>query len=184
MTESIKVWLPIITSILSFLTLLIVFFQIRLQRLTAKSEIAINLIDKIYNDAGIQHTLRKIYRDELEYYHDGVESRSSLKEKSGKDITDEIDFLLNRFQILGHLYDIGVLTKKDLKGLRFEIISIGRNESIREYLKYLNNIFVIKTGVSHDHFSFYKKLYLEEEYDKEELKSFKMILQTRMNLPK
>jgi len=83
-----------------------------------------------------------------------------------------VNALLNKFQIIGHLYKLNIMSKNDLLGIKFEIISIGRNQHLRAYFRYLNTTFKEKSKIDHDHFGYFKDIYNELEYDKNEKLSF------------
>jgi hypothetical protein len=51
---------------------------------------------------------------------------------------------------------------------------VGRNRAVREYLRFLNTDFQRLSGVSHDHYLFFAKLYLAFEYDPEHSKTFQV----------
>lgn len=77
--------------------------------------------------------------------------------------------------MLAHSYHLRVLDKTDLRGIRFEIIKIGRNNAVRQYLKFLNSDYQKSSGVNHDHFASLKELYLAFEYDLSQQEQFKTI---------
>lgn len=81
------------------------------------------------------------------------------------DVTEDVDKLLSRFQLIGHIRDLGTLRFKDVQGLRYEVLSIGRNDAIFEYLSFLCSGYQDVSNIQHNHFLYFKRLYVELEYE-------------------
>jgi hypothetical protein len=159
----------------SIITLLFVYRQVKDASKATKSQIATGLIDQLYADMTFQNNFERILADTVSFRLDKKEQPliTYKDAQEERDIWLEFNFYLNRFQILGNLFDLGVLGKRDLLGLRFEILKTGRNKEVRKYFKYLNEEYKDVSGVEHDHFYALKKLYLAFEYEDDEKKSFK-----------
>ena len=159
--------IAVVSLAVSIISLLFTYSQVRVATKTTKAEIAITLIDQLYSDKSVQSLLQRVYNEELSvrrtpsgscgvFYADG---------DSAVDATGEVDSLLNRFQIIGHLLSIGVLQVKDLQGLRYEILCLGRDKAVQAYLGFLATDYQLISGIRHDHFGYFKKLYMAFEYD-------------------
>ena len=161
------VLIAIVSLAVSFVSLLFTYSQVRVATKTTKAEIAITLIDQLYSDKSVQSLLQKVYDGKLSMQRssDGFCGVFYADGTSMVDATGDIDSLLNRFQIIGHLFSIGVLQLKDLQGLRYEIICLGRNEAVRAYLGFLASDYQAISGIRHDHFGYFKNLYRAFEYD-------------------
>lgn len=164
--------IAVVSLAVSIISLVFTYSQVRVATKTTKAEIAITLIDQLYSDKSVQSLLQRVYGEALTirrtqsgscevFYADG---------DSEIDATSEIDSLLNRFQIIGHLFNIGVLQVKDLQGLRYEILCLGRDRAIQAYLGFLATDYQALSGIRHDHFGYFKKLYMAFEYDPSALK--------------
>jgi hypothetical protein len=164
----------ILSLIIGLLTLGFVYRQIRDATKATKVGLAVSLIDQLYSDSLVQEMLELILTDNVFFRHGNPSALiTSIKDSEERDVYLSMNILLNRFQVLGLSYDIGVFDKNDLRGLRFEIIKIGRNEAIRSYFEFLNDDYQRSSGVEHDHFDALKKMYLAFEYDSEATKKFK-----------
>lgn len=160
--------ISIFSLVISILALALVFSQVRIATKTMKTQIAVSLIDELYSSDMVQETLWLIYLNRLGF----SEEKGDIIDNDGSRVlTPKINVFLNKFQIIGHLFDLNVLNRKDLRGIRYEIMMIGRNEAIRQYFYYLNNDSTIQF-VAHDHFAFFKDLYLAFEYDPVYIKKF------------
>ncbi|MGH9931243.1 MAG: hypothetical protein ACREA9_18700, partial [Pyrinomonadaceae bacterium] len=108
---------------------------------TTKAQIAVTLVDQLYSDRSIQDMLALIYNHDIEFSRNekGEPVITSLHDSNKENLEPKISLMLNRFQILGQLYDLGTLERQDLRGLRYEIIEIGRNKAVREYFDFLNH---------------------------------------------
>src|SRR5215213_2227355 len=139
----------------------------------AKMQVAVSLIDQLYSDPVVQGTLESIFSDSLRFKNDnGNPVISAVQGISEKRVDLEVNITLNRMQILGQLYHLQILTKEDLLGLRYEIISVGRNKAVREYNDFLNHGYQSSSGIVHDHFAYLKELYLAFEYDPSQKNEF------------
>ena len=159
----------------SIITLLFVYRQVKDASKATKSQIATGLIDQLYADMTFQNNFERILADTVAFRLDEKEQPfiTYKDAQEERDIWLEFNIYLNRFQILGNLFDLGVLGKRDLLGLRYEILKTGRNKAVRDYFKYLNDAYQRLSGVEHDHFYALKKLYLAFEYKDDEKQSFK-----------
>jgi hypothetical protein len=159
----------------SIATLLLVYRQVRDAGKATKSQIAVGLIDQLYADELVQNNSERILAD-IVIFSINEKEQAVITYKEGheeKDIYLEFNIYLNRFQVVGHLFQLGVLGKRDLLGLRYELLKTGRNKAVREYLKYLNGPYQRLSGVHHDHFDALKELYMAFEYDHSQKLSFK-----------
>jgi hypothetical protein len=69
-----------------------------------------------------------------------------------------------------------ILNRQDLRGLRYEVIEIGRSNAVRDYFHYLNTDYQQSSGVIHDHFRNFKDVYIAFEYDAAKKKEFEKCL--------
>jgi hypothetical protein len=164
----------ILSLALSFATLFFVYRRIKETNKATKSQIATGLIDQLYADKEFQNNLERVLADVVSFRkNDKEEPIITYKDDhEEKDIWLEFNIYLNRFQVIGNLFDLGVLGKRDLLGVRYEILKTGRNTAVRDYFRYLNDEYQGFSGVEHDHFYALKELYLAFEYDHEWKKSF------------
>lgn len=143
----------------------------------AKAQVAVTLEEKLHSDRDTQEMLTRIFDRDLQFKEENGEPIiTSIKDQKRTNIERELDITLNRFEILGHLQDLRILDKKDLAGLEYEIIEIGRNKAIRDYFDFLNHQYQQSSGVNHDHFKFLKQLYLAFEYDSHQAQEFQKYL--------
>jgi hypothetical protein len=170
-----EIVISILSLILGSAALFFVYRQVRDAAKATKSQIAIGLIDQLYADDKWQMTFERILGDLVRFRLDENEQPIITYKDGGeeKDIWLDFNIYLNRFQVLGNLFALGVLGKRDLLGVRFEILKTGRNDAVREYFKYLNGPYQRLSGVHHDHFYALKELYMAFEYEHEEKLSFK-----------
>jgi hypothetical protein len=145
---------------------------------TTKAQIAVTLVDELYSDATVQDMLHKIYTHDIDFKNEnGTPFLTSADDPEKQNLEPKLAMMLNKFQILGHLLDLGVLQKRDIIGLRYEIIEIGRDKAIREYFDFLNKPYQKSTGIDHDHFKNFKSLYMAFE-DASHKKEFEQYLFT------
>jgi len=105
---------------------------------TMKTQIAVTLIDQLTHRV-VQEMLELIATNNVEFVNEnGIGTITCLQEKRRNTHID-MNILLNRFQILGHLCHLKVLDEEDLRGIKYEILTIGRNGAIREYFAFLND---------------------------------------------
>lgn len=163
----------IISLIIGLVSLGLVYRQIREATKATKVGLAVSLIDQLYSDDLVQKTLELILTDNVSFKPgDPSALITSIQESEEQDVYLSMNILLNRFQVLGLAFDLGVFDKRDLRGVRFEIIKVGRNEAIRSYFEFLNDDYQRSSGVEHDHFDALKRMYLAFEYDPGERKKF------------
>jgi hypothetical protein len=144
---------------------------------TTKAQIAVTLIDQIYSDPTLHDMLDLIYTHDIEFKNEnGAPVLTSAHDSKKQNLEPKLVSMLNKFQILGHLLELGVLQKHDLIGLRYEIIEIGRDKAVREYFDFLNNDYQKSSGIYHDHFKNFKSLYLVFEYTPSQKKQFEKYL--------
>jgi hypothetical protein len=118
-----------------------------------------------------------VYTHDIEFKNEnGVPVLTSAHDSKKQNLEPKLISMLNRFQILGHLYDLGILQKHDLIGLRYEVIEIGRDKAVREYFDFLNNDYQKSSGIAHDHFKNFKSLYGAFEYDASQKQQFEKYL--------
>jgi len=171
--EVVSLFASILSLIVSLFAVIFVYRQVKVAEKSNRATVMTGLIDALYSDKGAQDALDGIYAGELVFIRDKVLRRSIKKRANDAICTKNVDILLNRFQILGHLFDMKILTLEDLHGLEYEILMTGRNEAIRGYLGWLNTVRQETSGVIHDHFRDYKQLYLALEYEPKQSLSFK-----------
>lgn len=164
-----EIWISISGIFISVLSLILVLRQIKISTKTIRSQIATDLVYKLYTNNENQNLLEKIYRGRLEF---NDITKQIYSNKDEEILSVKVDRLLNQFQILGHLFDLQVIKGKDLSGLKYEIISIGRNEAIRKYLKFLNGEYQQESGIRHEHFNYFSNIYIIFEYDKAKKDSY------------
>jgi hypothetical protein len=158
--------ISLVSLAISLLTLGFLYRQIRESSKATKTQISVNLIDQLYSDKLVQDLLELVIQDKLSFrIDDDVALITSKEDSVEKDVYLELNILLNRFQVLGHSFHLRVLNEDDLRGIRYEIIKLGRNTAIREYLYFLNTEYQNSSGISHDHFAGLKEMYLAFEYD-------------------
>lgn len=155
-----------------------IYVQVVLAAKTTRSALLNDLVGTVHFDTISRQTLECIYRDALTFTRNASHPLGVITAQSetGPEMQAEVDQLLNRFQMIGHLFFIGALKRIDLRGIRFETIMVGRNRAVREYLRFLNTEFQRLSGVEHDHYLFFKELYLVFEYDKDEKAAFQTCL--------
>lgn len=166
-TGNIAVAISMVSAIVSFISVFFVWRQTRLQKNTIRSQLSTDLIMKVYSDYDLQKVLYLVFDDRIEFNRTGDTAFVIIIKGKNDDIAQDVDKLLNIFQIIGNLLFTKALDKDDIRGLGYEIISLGRNEAIYKYLQFLINDYQKISGVSHDHFLYFKKLYLSFEYDKQ-----------------
>jgi hypothetical protein len=122
-----------------------VYVQVVLAAKTTRSALLNDLVGIVHFDANSQHTLECIYHGALTFTHDSSHPHGVITaaSKAGTDVNAGVDQLLNRLQMIGHLFFIGSLKRTDLRGIRFETIMVGRNRAVREYLCFLNTEFQV-----------------------------------------
>ena len=149
---------------------------------TRKAQILIDLVKSFYASPNTQRVLNGIYSGKLTEAKDLRDGSQRFVLGGGgqndEDISSHVDIVLANLQIIGQFYFMKILDRASLASWRYEILSVGRNEAIRKYLAYLVNEYVKLSGIKHDHFGYYKQLYLELEYDTEKRESFAMCLAT------
>lgn len=144
---------------------------------TTKAQIAVTLVDQLYSDPTVHDMLDLIYIHDIEFKNEnGYPVLTSAHDSKKQNLEPKLVIMLNKFQILGHLLELGVPQKHDLIGLRYEIIEIGRDKAIREYFDFLNNDYQKSSGIVHDHFKNFKSLYGAFEYDPSQKKQFEKYL--------
>lgn len=150
-----------------------VYWQIQKQTNATKAQLFTTIIDDIHQDSEIQLILDHIFNSNIISCDDNITGKRRIKTIDTKsDITPKVDKLLGRLQVVGHLYSLKVLKKRNLQTIHYEIIITGRNLAIRKYFQYLNTDYIVRTGVEHDHYEYFKKLYYKFEYDKRQRKQF------------
>lgn len=165
--------ISILTAVFSVVGIVFVYKQVVLAAKTTRSALLSDLVGIVHFDSNSQDVLDYIYRDALTFSHGPSNIHGAITSlPDANSMTNAVDQFLCRLQMIGHLYYVGTLKRIDLRGIRFEIIMVGRNLAIREYFRFLNAEFQQVSGVSHDHFRFFKKLYLAFEYDHERINSF------------
>jgi len=104
----------------SIITLLFVYSQVKDASKATKSQIA----DQLYADMTFQNNFERILADTVSFRLDEKEQPliTYKDAQEERDIWLEFNIYLNRFQIPGNLFDLGVLGKRDLLGLRNEIL--------------------------------------------------------------
>jgi hypothetical protein len=173
-------WTALVTAIVAILGIAVtacglyfLVLQISIASKTTRAALQNDLVGVIHFDGSLQRVLQTIYRNKLTLVPDQSGLRVTFNaDPSAQGLDDQVNALLSRLQMIGHLFNIGVLHRSDLRGIRFEIIMTGRNQAVREYLRYLNTKYQDLSGVVHDHFRFFKNLYIAFEYDLRHLKSF------------
>ena len=157
----------------SMVSVAFVFLQIRLNTNTTKAHLFTTIIDAIHQDAQLQTLLGLLCDHKLATKVDGTSNHIRIyRTDDSTDVTEGIDKLLSRLQVVGHLVFLGVLANRNLQTIHYEIIITGRDMAIRRYLRYLNTSFIEQSGVIHDHFEFFKRLYMKMEYDTGHKKNF------------
>jgi hypothetical protein len=161
----------------SIISVIFVFLQIRKNTNAVKAQFLASIIDRVHQDAQFQSLLSLIFRNAVKSHVDEKTRKTRILVLEGHDdVTELIDKLLGKFQILGHLLSLHVVEERDLQTLHFEIVATGRNLAIQSYLQYLNTTFIKQTGIIHDHFEFFKYLYLKVEEDADERRLFSKCL--------
>jgi hypothetical protein len=163
--------------LISVVSAAFVYVQIILAAKTTRSALLNDLVGVLHFDPETREVLDLIYRDALSF-EVGLPSLqgSILSRPDGKQVIDAVEMLLARLQMVGHLFYLGALKRADLRGIRFETIMVGRSSAVRAYLQFLNTQFQELSGVVHDHFAYFKKLYLAFEYDGSQRESFALCL--------
>lgn len=140
---------------------------------STKAQVFVSIFNDIHEDVRAQKVLLLIYRQGLTSEWLQGETRLIVKDlENGTNLTSELDRLLEKFQILGQLLELRVISKKNLATLAYEIIATGRNEHVQRYLDYLDNEYTELVEVEHKHFMFFKKLYIHLESNKDLRKRF------------
>ena len=165
--------ISVISLVLSIVSVALVYFQTRVADKTIKTQMVVSLIDQLYSDNIAQEVLVLIYSKDIEFSKESGEPVFiSHQNSKNKVITSSVEMFLNRFQVIGHMFYLDVLSKKDLQGIRYEIIRTGRDKAIRQYFCYLNNEYQTISGVKHNHFAYFKDLYKAFEEEKSLIQSF------------
>lgn len=168
--------LSIVSLAISLLTLGFLYRQIRDAGKATKTQISVSLIDQLYSDKLVQDMIELVIVDRIHFKNDnGLAVITATENSVERDIYLELNILLNRFQVLGHSFHLGVLEADDLRGIRYEIIKLGRNSAVRQYLHFLNTDYQESSGVKHDHFAGLKEMYLAFEYDPNQRAEFTRI---------
>ena len=142
-------------------------------RTSAETQIAVSLIDQLYSDQVVQDTLDLIYANSIQFKNEnGIPKLTTGNDSHPKNVERQLNVTLNRMQTLGLLLNLGTLKKDDLRGLRYEIIEVGRNRAVRQYFDFLNHDYQRSSGIAHDHFGYLKELYLTFEYDASQQQEF------------
>ena len=104
----------------SIITLLFVYRQVKDASKATKSQIA----DQLYADMTFQNNFERILADTVSFRLDEKEQPliTYKDAQEERDIWLEFNIYLNRFQIPGNFFDLDVLGKRDLLGLRNEIL--------------------------------------------------------------
>ena len=123
--------------------------------------------------------LETIYRNNLTFDNESKQIKSSINDNS---LSVKVDKLLNQFQILGHLFHLKVIKRKDLSGLEYEIISIGRCDAVRKYINYLNSEYQHISGIHHEHFDYFNKIYIAFEYDKKQKDTYPLNMSSNSSM--
>jgi hypothetical protein len=168
-------WIGLLSFVVSFATLIVVSRQVWNATKATKAQLAVGLIDQLYADKDFQDNFERILADIVTFRITEAEQPViTCKDENGeKDIWLEFNIYLNRFAVLGNLYKLRVLRKRDLLGVRYELLKTGRNKAVRDYFRYLNEPYQKLSRVEHDHFDALKELYLAFEYNEDEKLSFK-----------
>ena len=161
--------------LISVITASFLFFQVLLNSRAIKAQVFVSIFNDIHEDVRCQETLSLIYQSLVSSVENcDLEKCVLINSNTNEIITHDIDRLLEKFQILGQLYELKVLHEKNLKTLAYEVIVTGRDPHIRKYLKYLDTKYVEQSGVKHSHFLFFKKLYLVLETSEKIKQSFQL----------
>lgn len=166
------------------ITIISLIMNLRAGIKARRTQIFLQLLDKLYTDTTAQQTLSLIYNNQLTFNTNDNKIHTNTNTTNNdlttdnptdntKDVTNDIDQLLNRFQILGLLHNEKSLATKHLASITYELIKTGRNNAIRAYFQYLNTTYQAKSGILHDHFKAYKELYKQLEKDKTQRATFK-----------
>lgn len=168
--------------VISLVSAAFVYVQIVQAAKTTRAALLNDLVGVLHFDAAAREVLELAYTDALTFEPAGLGGHGSMTAApDGREVIDAVEMLLARLQMIGHLYNLGVLERADLRGIRFETIMMGRSAAVRAYLVFLNTRYQDLSGVVHDHFAFFKKLYLAFEYDAGQREAFEAC---RFRLPR
>lgn len=167
--------IAIFSLIVSIISASIAWRQARKADKALKANLFTTIIDDIHQNSEFQKLLGYVFQHALKTKKDPYTKKTKILYYD-QDITNDIDRLLSRLQVLGHLIYLKVINIKNLQPIRSEILSLGRDQAIQEYFHYLNTIFIKQSDVIHDHFQFFKKLYMKFEKDKGKRSKFKECL--------
>jgi hypothetical protein len=108
--------------------------QTRKSAIQKRSEYVIDLYNTFTNDKDMVKIYYKLEYSEFRYddnFH-------------GSQTEKQLDKLLGHFSNIGRLFNLGILTREDLKFLEYEFLVIYQNENIQEYLKFLDGWFKLR----------------------------------------
>lgn len=108
--------------------------QTRNSAIQKRSEYVIDLYNTFVNDKDMVEIYYKLEYSEFRY--DG--------NFHGSDTEKQLDKLLGHFSNIGRLFNLGILTREDLKFLEYEFLVIYQNKNIQAYLSFLDGWFKMR----------------------------------------
>ncbi|MEO0075903.1 MAG: hypothetical protein ABIK31_07390 [candidate division WOR-3 bacterium] len=108
--------------------------QTRKSAIQKRSEYVINLYNTFINDKDMVEIYYKLEYSEFRYddnFH-------------GSQTEKQLDKLLGHFSNIGRLFNLGILTREDLKFFEYEFLVIYQNKNIQAYLRFLDNWFKLR----------------------------------------
>lgn len=122
-----------------------------------RSEYVIDLYNTFVNDKDMLDAYYKMEYSEFAYddtFH-------------GSDLERKLDKLLGHFSNIGRLFNLGILTREDLRFLEYEFLIINQNQDVQAYFNFLDNWFRIR-NINDKKFEYFRLAgkYLEENNHK------------------
>lgn len=102
--------------------------HLKKSNLQKRSEYVANLYNTYINDKDMFDIYYKIEYGEFEYNGDFAQSTTER----------QVDKLLGHFSDIGRLFQLGILTKEDMKFFEYEFLVIYNDKGIQNYLSFLD----------------------------------------------
>jgi len=119
-----------------------------------RSEYVIDLYNTFVNDKDMFDAYYKI--EYSEFVYDGTFHGSELEKKVYK--------LLGHFSNIGRLFNLGILTRDDVRFLEYEFLIIFQNSNVKAYFNFLDNWFNLR-NINDKKFEYFRLTgeYLEKD---------------------
>jgi len=104
--------------------------QLRRDSKRKRAEFIVSVFNQYVTDSD---TCEMFYLLEYDKFQYGPEFHGSKQER-------HLDRLLSYFEMIATLYDMGVVTRKDLELTRYQFVRVYKNQAVQSYFEFLDKL--------------------------------------------